>query len=141
MHTESKNVVTTCVICLEDVEKDDKTVQFEGCSHKMHSKCFFDHANYILKDSRQVLCPTCRHIVINVHPPSNALIAISPLTALRGVNMSMTHDALSIYDPRMGPGMDIEGRNDENNANCLSTCYHLRIFLVLLLILLMALYL
>lgn len=84
---------TTCVICLEELRgksPSSKTVQFDGCNHIMHSKCFFDHANYILKDSLQVLCPICRHVVINVRnnsaPSSFNMMNIIPSTTINNIH-------------------------------------------------------
>lgn len=62
----------TCVICLDEFKNDDKKVCLEGCDHIVHSKCFFSYANYTLRTSSTVLCPICRHMVINIdsNPPT-----------------------------------------------------------------------
>lgn len=65
-------MAATCVICLEDLTAEDKTVHIDGCDHIVHSACFFAYAKYKLRGNDKVTCPMCRHIVIDIPPaPAN----------------------------------------------------------------------
>lgn len=72
---------TICVFCIEDFKSSDKTVDFVGCNHKVHSHCFFDYVNYRLSMNQPVSCPVCRKVIINIHCsplPYNPTPAMSP---------------------------------------------------------------
>ena len=57
-----------CVICLDAIEKGlDNTISFSGCEHRIHSDCFFKYIQYTLKEKKQILCPTCRNVIININ--------------------------------------------------------------------------
>ena len=69
-----------CVFCLDDMDDESLTVRLDGCHHIMHTSCFLEYVKHNLSNKKDcVLCPICRHIVIEIGALSAPQV-IPPLT-------------------------------------------------------------
>ena len=59
-------MASQCVFCLDDMNDERLTIMLNGCKHRMHTSCFMDYVKYNINKQDNIVCPICRHVVINM---------------------------------------------------------------------------
>jgi len=55
-----------CVFCLDDMNDENSTIVLDGCNHVVHTSCFLDYVKYNINKQHKIMCPICRHIVVDI---------------------------------------------------------------------------
>ena len=71
-----------CVFCLDDMSDESQTITLQGCKHVMHTSCFSDYVTYNMNKNEAIVCPVCRHVVINLVSPPTPAPAPAPAPAI-----------------------------------------------------------
>lgn len=62
----SSKMSSQCVFCLDDMDDERLTIMLDGCKHRMHTSCFMDYIKHNINKQDDIVCPICRHVVINM---------------------------------------------------------------------------
>jgi hypothetical protein len=55
-----------CVFCLDDMNDESLTIMLDGCNHVVHTSCFLDYVKYNINKQHKIMCPICRHVVVDI---------------------------------------------------------------------------
>jgi hypothetical protein len=55
-----------CVFCLDDMNDESLTIMLDGCNHVVHTSCFLSYVKYNISKQHKIMCPVCRHIVVDM---------------------------------------------------------------------------
>lgn len=111
--------ISTCVICLDDINDDDKTTKLHTCDHVVHTACFLTYVNHTLNGvASQVTCPICRRVTIDISNRPRQILMVPPPPS-----------RLNIQIPQPIPQENLQTRDQETQSRL--RCLTLFIYAVL----------